>query len=135
MRGRARGGAHAEHAEHVRDAGGVEAQRLVERHRALPRQMQGQRAYDTGRGARREAGRRGPEAAQAACTGSARLKAVGARACKERTQNMLIMFVTLDVSKFIGWLNAIACCRVQGRVYDVQRGAGREAGGCGVDSG
>ena len=29
--GRARGGAHKEHAGHVRDAGGVEAQRLVER--------------------------------------------------------------------------------------------------------
>ena len=29
--------AHGEHAGHVRDAGGVEAQRLVERRRALPR--------------------------------------------------------------------------------------------------
>ena len=28
---RARGGAHAKHADHVHDAGGVEAQRLVER--------------------------------------------------------------------------------------------------------
>ena len=92
-------------------------------------------AYDMGQGASREAVRRGPEAAQAACTGRARLKAVGARARAERTQNMLIMFVTLGVSKFSGWLNAIACCRVQGRVYNVQRGAGWEAGGCGGDSG
>ena len=37
IRGRARGGAHPEHVAHVRDAGGVEAQRLVERLRALPR--------------------------------------------------------------------------------------------------
>ena len=35
--GRPRGGAHVEHLEHVRDAGGVEAQRLVERIRLLPR--------------------------------------------------------------------------------------------------
>ena len=31
-----RGGAHGEHDDHVRDAGGVEAQRLVERRRGLP---------------------------------------------------------------------------------------------------
>eukprot|EP00964_Phaeocystis_antarctica_P056753 scaffold33519_cov52-Phaeocystis_antarctica.AAC.1 len=35
--GRVRGRAHIEHGVHVYDAGGVEAQRLVERHRALPR--------------------------------------------------------------------------------------------------
>ena len=37
MWGRAQGGAHEEHAVHAHDAGGVEAQRLVERRRALPR--------------------------------------------------------------------------------------------------
>jgi hypothetical protein len=42
------------------------------------------------------------------------------------------MFVTLDVSQLSGWLNAGACCRVEGRAYDVGRGAGREAGGCGA---
>eukprot|EP00964_Phaeocystis_antarctica_P005379 scaffold2944_cov60-Phaeocystis_antarctica.AAC.2 len=51
---RARGGAHPEHAVHGCDAGGVEAQRLVERRRALPRVER--RAYDAGRGADREAG-------------------------------------------------------------------------------
>ena len=35
--GRARGGAHVEHVAYVCDAGGVEAQRLVERPRVLPR--------------------------------------------------------------------------------------------------
>eukprot|EP00964_Phaeocystis_antarctica_P067084 scaffold40596_cov57-Phaeocystis_antarctica.AAC.1 len=35
--GRARGGAHREHAGHGCDVGGVEAQRLVERIRILPR--------------------------------------------------------------------------------------------------
>ena len=34
--GRVQGGAHHEHEAHFRDAGGVEAQRLVERMRALP---------------------------------------------------------------------------------------------------
>jgi hypothetical protein len=33
----------------------------------------------------------------------------------ERTTNMPCMVVTLDVSKLSGWLNADACCRVEGR--------------------
>jgi hypothetical protein len=40
---------------------------------------------------------------------------LGARARAERTANMLPMFVTLEVSKLTGWLNAGACCRVKGR--------------------
>eukprot|EP00964_Phaeocystis_antarctica_P082886 scaffold52065_cov42-Phaeocystis_antarctica.AAC.1 len=47
--GRARGGAHVEHGAHVRDAGGVEAQRLVEHRRALPRVER--RAYGVRRSA------------------------------------------------------------------------------------
>eukprot|EP00964_Phaeocystis_antarctica_P098977 scaffold64895_cov59-Phaeocystis_antarctica.AAC.1 len=39
---RARGGAHVEHGFHVCDAGGVEAQRLVERRRALPKVVRGE---------------------------------------------------------------------------------------------
>ena len=30
---------------------------------------------------------------------------------EERTLNMLFMVVTLEVSKFSGWLNALAPCR------------------------
>ena len=52
-------------------------------------------------------------ATHAACTGRARLKAVGARARAERTWNMPCMVVTLDVSKLSGWLNADADCRVE----------------------
>ena len=50
IRSRARGGAHSEHVAHVRDAGGVEAQRLVERMRVLPRVKR--RAYGARRGIR-----------------------------------------------------------------------------------
>eukprot|EP00964_Phaeocystis_antarctica_P045218 scaffold26019_cov69-Phaeocystis_antarctica.AAC.1 len=39
------------------------------------------------------------------------------------------MFVTLEVSKLSGWLNADACCRVPRMAYDAGRGAGQEAGG------
>ena len=46
---RARGGAHRENAGHGCDAGGVEAQRLVEGRRVLPRVER--RAFGTGRGA------------------------------------------------------------------------------------
>eukprot|EP00964_Phaeocystis_antarctica_P028390 scaffold16009_cov32-Phaeocystis_antarctica.AAC.1 len=40
----------------------------------------------------------------------------GARA--ERTLNILLMVVTLDVSKLSGWLNADAVCRVARRAYE-----------------
>ena len=35
------------------------------------------------------------------------------RARAERTINISSMFVTLDVSKLSGWLNALAFCRVK----------------------
>ena len=67
---RARGGAHGEHVGHVRDAGRVEAQRLIERIRELPRVKRG--VYGVGRGARyREAGGSGrPRCTQRAGKGS-----------------------------------------------------------------
>eukprot|EP00964_Phaeocystis_antarctica_P041072 scaffold23483_cov58-Phaeocystis_antarctica.AAC.2 len=68
-RPRARGGAHPEHVAHVRDAGGVEAQRLVERRRVLPRVER--RACDAGQGAGWEAGGGGrPRCTQRAGEGS-----------------------------------------------------------------
>ena len=107
-----RGGAHGEHDDHVRDAGGVEAQRLVERRRGLP-----SRKEDVRCGARcgPGAGGRGLAAAHerhARREGPA-VKAGGARACAERTTNITLMSVTLDVSKLSGWLNAAADCRVE----------------------
>ncbi len=71
------------------------------------------------------AGRRGVVAAQAACTGRARLKA-GSRARAERTLNIWYMFVTLDVSKLSGWLNGVDC-RVERRACDAGRDVGWEA--------
>eukprot|EP00964_Phaeocystis_antarctica_P100972 scaffold66509_cov49-Phaeocystis_antarctica.AAC.1 len=46
-----------------------------------------------------------------------------------RTRKMLLIAVTLDVSKLSGWLNAVALCRFETRAYEAGRGAGREAGG------
>ena len=60
-------------------------------------------------------------------TGRARLKAVGARVRAERTANMPCMFVTLDVPKLSGWLNAPAFCRVERRACGAGSGAAREA--------
>ena len=60
----------------------------------------------------------GVAATQSACTGRARLKAAGARARAERTLNMELMSVTLDVSKLSGWLNFHAYCQVESRAYD-----------------
>ena len=79
-------GAHVEHVAHGSDAGRVEAERLVERRRALPSRKEGR----TMRGkvcVGREAGGRGPAAAHerhAREEGPA-VKAGGARACAERT--------------------------------------------------
>ena len=53
------------------------------------------------------------------------------RACAECTKNMKPMFVTLDVSKLSGWLNAAAFCRVESRAYDAERGVGRGREGVG----
>ena len=40
---------------------------------------------------------------------------------------MLLMSVTLDVSKLSGWLNTDAYCRFERRACKVGRGAAREA--------
>ena len=63
----------------------------------------------------------------AACTRSARLKALGARARAERTRNMDCMVVTLDVLKLSAWLNTDAPCRAERRACDAGRGTAREA--------
>ena len=47
---------------------------------------------------------------------------------EERTSNIWEKFVTLEVSKLSGWLNADAPCRVARRAYDAERGADWEAG-------
>ena len=51
----------------------------------------------------------GVAAAQAARREDPAVKAAG-RARAERTENMDPMYVTLDVSKLSGWLNAYAFC-------------------------
>ena len=57
----------------------------------------------------------------------------GAGHGKERTPNMRYMFVTLDVSKASGWLNADAPCRESNGGHAVRgEGAGQQTGGDGV---
>jgi len=116
-------GAHGEHGAHGRDAGGVEAQRLVEGRRALPSRREGMRCG--GRGTSREAG--GPGVWWRHTRGmhgdrpDSRLGGhEGTRG--ERTENMRIMVVTLEVSKLSGWLKAAAACRVEGRACDAEWG-------------
>jgi len=106
---RAGGGAHVEHPSHACDAGGVEAQRLVERRRTLPRVKGGhaERGEVCGSGG----SRRWTTAAASSVQGRARDCRLGAGHGEERTQNMPNMFVTLDVSRLSGWLNADAPCR------------------------
>ena len=110
-------GAHRKHAVHVRDAGRVEAQWLVEHRRALPRVER--RAYvpEAGGGAK-----------SSACRGGLNWR-FGAGNGEERTWNMYFMSVVLEVSKLSGWLNADAYCRVEIRECDAcpARCAGREA--------
>ena len=94
-------GAHVEHVVHVCDLGRVEAERLVERVRALPSRKAGMRC---GEMVRSPGGVRvlGGGDASGMFTGRARLKSVGARARAERTANMWFMSVTLEVSKLSG---------------------------------
>ena len=55
---------------------------------------------------------RGTAAAHAACRKAPAVEIEG-RARAERTSNIRCMFVTLDVSRLSGWLNADAYCRVK----------------------
>ena len=58
---------------------------------------------------------------------------IGDRTGVERTLNMRYMFVTLDVSKASGWLNAFAFCRESNGGHAVRgEGAGQQTGGDGV---
>ena len=99
-------GAHPEHILHDRDAGGVEAERLVERLRGLPSRNAGMR-WEEVRPERREGV--GVAATQSARTGRDRLKA-GRRERAERTWNMLCMFVTLEVSQLE--MSALTFCKL-----------------------
>jgi len=81
------------------------------------------------------AGRRGGEGIRGGSVGmhGVRLSkgCVGAKGTRgERTWNMRVMSVTLEVSKLSGWLKADAACRVEGRA--AMRGgevrAGRQEG-------
>ena len=123
-------GAHVEHAVHGRDAGRVEAQRLVERRRFLPSRKEGIRCGPRcGPGA---GGRCGGGGACSVQGGGLNWSGWGAGHAAEHTWNMLRMFLALDVSKLSGWLNADASCQVERRAYDAGQSAGWEAGGrCG----
>jgi len=73
---------------------------------------------------------------QEACTGVGPTQGLwGPRARAERTRNMLLMSLTLEVSMLSGWLKAFASCRVEGRAHAMRGGevrAGRREGlGCG----
>ena len=95
-------GAHPEHVAHGCDAGRFQAQRLVERRRALPRVER--RAYGALRGEVQSTGRRevaGDRGARAACRGGLECR-LGAGHGEERTENILYMLVTLEVSKLSG---------------------------------
>ena len=85
IRGRARGGAHREHVAHGCDVGGVEAQRLVERLRVLPRVER--RACGAGRGIRVGGSRRWTTAGHAARREGAAAD-WGAGHGEERTKNI-----------------------------------------------
>ena len=81
------------------------------------------RAYDAERGVGREAGgrvRQRRRERRASAWGLEPEAAMGAtgQPRAERTLNIPLIVMTLDVSKVSGWLNAAADCRVESRTYD-----------------
>ena len=87
------------------------------------------REYDAGPGAARKSGRRQATAVHAACRGGLDCR-LGAGHGEEHTTNMPCMFVTLEMSKLSGWLNADAPCRESKGGHTVRgESAGLEAGG------
>ena len=102
--------AHIEHEAHVRDAGGVKAQRLVESIRILPSPKGGHPSEGNACGTEMWHSRgKGESAAHAACVWP-QLGSGGRRRRRKRTRNMSLMSVTLEVSKLSGWLKAAAPC-------------------------
>ena len=88
-------GAHVEHLVHVRDLGRVEAKRLVERVRVLPSRKAGmRRGKRCGPGGVRALG----DGDAVGVHGEGPTQGCG-RARAERTENMLSMSVTLEVSQ------------------------------------
>ena len=121
-------GAHRKHVTHVCDAGRVEAQRLVERRRALPSRKgevwEERAAWRAEEAGAHRGGGRGASSVQA---GYQLRRVVGRGARAQRTLSMLLKLVTLDVSKLSGWLNADAVCR--GDREGVGRGGGMRGRG------
>ena len=74
----------------------------------LPNRREGNEA---GRAAGRATGGCGATALQAACTGAGPTRGGGQGTSRERTSNMFVKSVTLDVSKLSGWLNAGVYCQ------------------------
>ena len=107
-------GAHLEHVAHVRDLGGVKAQRLVERRRVLPSRREGHIRSGAGlRAGRREVGGlEGGGGASGMHGERPDSRLLGARARVGRTWNICFMVMTLEVSKLSGWLKALATCRI-----------------------
>ena len=97
-----RGGAHHEHAVHERDAGRVEAHRLVETVRSLCR-VEGRECETRVRCAGRKARGRGAWGSGGgksdAHAEDPRLEGLGQGTRGERTKNMLAMVVTPEVSQ------------------------------------
>ena len=114
---------HLEHGAHVCDARRVEAERVVETR--LPRVASA--VHCSGALRAGEGGRRRATAVQKARRGGLAAADCEQGNREERTRNMELMSVTLDVSKLSGWLKADAACRVERRACDVGRGAGWEA--------
>jgi hypothetical protein len=69
---------------------------------------------------------RGGISTRTACVCLAQLGSGGRRRKRERTANILLMSVTLEVSKLSGWLKAFAFCRVQ-------RGHPTQGNACGTE--
>ena len=127
--GRACGGAHVKHLAHGCDAGGVQAQWLVELVRLLPRVAKAGHTR-CGASCRPGGARRRATAVHAACTGERVRLQIGGQGVRRCTWNISRIVVTRDVSKFSGWLNANARCGAKRRrFYDAAHGAGRAGGG------
>ena len=125
--------AHSEHEGHVCDAGGVKAQRLVESICILPNPK---RASDTGK--RVCYGdvwhrRKGEPAALVACVCGPARECGGRRRMRERTANILLMPVTLEVLKLSGWLKAAACKEFEYACCRVRSGSPTQVNACGTE--
>ena len=125
-------GAHVEHGAHVRDLGGVKAQRLIERQRVLPSRREGHAMRGEVRAGRREGVGRRRRKRRARGMPDSRREGQGTRGAHCEHAVHVRDLGGVKAQQLIEDVRALPSRREKHGMRHAGRGAGREAGGRGA---